>query len=122
MCRPEEPVAPVERIHASVKPRFVTDQFCLLKRPGGERRIGLRPATPMSSRPNAEHNTPLHGNGFTSNECDNGMRAKRDSTQDDQFQHPMSLDEVQAGSVHAHSSHESRINVQSVGAVQEKSA
>lgn len=48
----------------------------------------------VSSSPRANHGGPLDVNGVTNNGCDNGMRAKRDSAPDDQFQHPMSLEEV----------------------------
>ena len=65
----------------------------------------------MSSRPNADHGTPLHANGTTSNERDNGMPTKQDSRPDDQFQHPMTLDEVHIKTFYAQMSHEPRINI-----------
>ena len=57
----------------------------------------------MSSRRNTDYGTPLHANGITSNQGDTGM--PQDSMPD-QFQHPMTLDEVHIETLYAHLSHE----------------
>ena len=55
----------------------------------------------VCSSPDGNHGGPLHVNGVTNNNCENGMQTKRDSAPDDQFRHPMSLEEVRVLSFYA---------------------